>query len=120
MKQSPSWYTFALYGDGSVGPGVRVMTQSDGNASSPTALPLNAWSHLAATYDGSMLRLFVNGVQVASAAYTGSLSTSTNPLRIGGNSGFGEYFAGVIDEVRIYYRALTPSEIAADMTIPIR
>jgi Concanavalin A-like lectin/glucanases superfamily len=120
MKQSPGWYTFALYSDGSIGPGVRVMAQSDGHASSAAALPLNAWSHLAATYDGSMLRLFVNGAQVASTAYTGSLSTSTSPLRIGGNSGFGEYFAGVIDEVRVYGRVLTPAEIAADMTTPVR
>ena len=119
MKESPGWYTFALYSDGTVGPGVRAMALSDGNATSPTALPVNEWSHLAATYDGATLRLFVNGVSVATQAYTGTLATSTNPLRIGGNV-FGEYFAGVIDEVRIYYRKLTGAEIRADMARPIR
>ena len=40
---------------------------------------------------------------------------ATNPLWIGGNSPYGEYFQGLIDEVRVYNRALTPAEIQADM-----
>ena len=82
-------------------------------------LPLNAWSHLAATYDGATLRLFVNGAQVGSRAVTGALLTSTGALRIGGNSIWGEFFQGRIDEVRIYNRALTAAEIQADMSRPI-
>ena len=70
-------------------------------------MPLNVWSHLAATYDGATLRLFVNGAQAASQAFTGSIATSTGVLRIGGNGVWGEYFQGRIDEVRIYNRALT-------------
>ena len=78
-------------------------------------LPTNTWSHLAGTYDGTTLRLYVNGVQVASAAYSGTIGTSSGPLRIGGNSLWGEYFQGAIDEVRIYNRALTALEIQTDM-----
>ena len=40
-------------------------------------LPLNTWTHLAATYDGTTLRLYVNGVQVGSSAVSGALLTST-------------------------------------------
>ena len=82
-------------------------------------IPLNTWTHLAATYDGSTLRLYVNGTQVGSRAVSGSLATSTGALRIGGNSLWGEYFAGRIDEVRIYNRALTAAEIQADMNTPL-
>jgi PKD repeat protein len=82
-------------------------------------LPLNTWTHLAATYDGAMLRLFVNGTQVRSQAVSGALVTSTGALRIGGNSIWGEYFQGRIDEVRIYSRALTASELQADMNTPL-
>jgi hypothetical protein len=80
---------------------------------------LNTWTHLTATYDASTLRLFVNGVQVGSQTTTGALLTSTGALRIGGNSIWGEHFAGLIDEVRIYNRALSQAEIQADMNAPV-
>ena len=47
------------------------------------------------------------------------LLTSTGVLRFGGNSVRGEYFAGRIDEVRLYNRALAATEIQADMAAPI-
>jgi hypothetical protein len=56
---------------------------------------------------------------VASRAVTGSLITSTGALRIGGNTVWGEYFSGLIDEIRIYNRALTPAEIQSDMNVPV-
>jgi hypothetical protein len=82
-------------------------------------LSANTWTHLAATYDGTTQRLYVNGVQVSSRAQTGTIQTSTNPLRIGGNSPYGEFFQGRIDEVHIYNRALTQAEIQAVMNTPL-
>ena len=86
---------------------------------SPSALPVGAWSHLAMTYDGSRCRLFVNGVQVASLPQTGAIAPSGSPLWIGGNSPYGEYFSGRIDEVRVYRAALSQAEIQADMAAPL-
>ena len=83
------------------------------------ALAANTWSHLAATYDGATMRLYVNGVQVASRAQTGAILTSANPLQIGGDSIYGQYFSGMIDEVRVYNTALTQAQIQADMNTPI-
>jgi hypothetical protein len=59
-------------------------------------------------------------VQVASQAQTGSMAASTAPLRIGGNGVWGEYFKGLIDDVRIYNRALTATEIQSDMNSPVQ
>ena len=56
--------------------------------------------------------------QVASTAHTGAIATSTNPLQIGGDSLYGQYFAGVIDDVRVYNVALTPAQIQSDMNTP--
>ena len=83
------------------------------------ALATNTFAHLAATYDGATVRLYVNGAQVGSKAATGNIAASTNPLQIGGDSIYGQYFAGTIDEVRIYNTALTQSQIQADMSLPI-
>ena len=83
------------------------------------ALPTGTWTHLAATYDGANLRLFVNGVQTASRALTGSIVTTTGLLKIGGNSSYPEWFSGLIDEVRIYNRALTAAQIQTDMATSI-
>ncbi|MGH3371851.1 MAG: LamG-like jellyroll fold domain-containing protein, partial [Nocardioidaceae bacterium] len=82
-------------------------------------LPVNTWSHLAATYDGATLRLYVNGVEAANRAISGLLVTTASPLRIGGNGVWGEFFQGTIDEVRIYSRALTVAEIRDDMNTPV-
>jgi chitodextrinase len=84
-----------------------------------TILATNTWTHLATTYDGATLRLFVNGVQVSSVAKTGTILTSTNPLQLGGDSIYGQYFQGLIDEVRVYNVALTAAQIQADMNTPI-
>ncbi len=83
------------------------------------ALPANGWSHLTETYDGAALRLYVNGTQVASTAHTGTIASSTNPLQIGGDSIYGQFFAGLIDEVRVYNVALTPAQIQADQATPV-
>ena len=84
-----------------------------------TPNPVNVWTHVALTYDGATLRLYVNGVQVASQAQAGSIQTPSTPLRIGGNVPYGEYFQGLIDEVRVYNRALSAAEIQSDMTSPL-
>ena len=81
--------------------------------------PGRAWTHLAATYDGTTQRLYANGTQVAQLAVSGAITTSTSPLKIGGNAIWGEWFNGLIDEVRVYNRALTPAEITSDMNTPI-
>ncbi|HWL17613.1 MAG TPA: LamG-like jellyroll fold domain-containing protein [Opitutus sp.] len=88
-------------------------------ATSPTALTVGAWTHLAVSYDGANVRLFINGRQVASQAQTGAIESNGNGLRIGGTVPYGEYFKGLIDEVRVYNRSLSESEIRADMNAPI-
>lgn len=83
------------------------------------AEPVNRWSHVALTYDGARLRLYVDGAQVSSRAITGTIRKTTDPMWIGGNHPYGEYFEGLIDEVRVYDRALSPSQLRAEMSTPI-
>ena len=53
---------------------------------------------------------------MASTAHTGAIATSTNPLQIGGDSIYGQFFAGLIDNVRVYNVALTAAQIQTDQT----
>jgi Protein of unknown function (DUF4038)/Concanavalin A-like lectin/glucanases superfamily/Putative collagen-binding domain of a collagenase len=82
-------------------------------------LPTGAWSYFAVTYDGSMLRLYVDGKEVASKPQSGMLVASHDPLQIGGDHIFGQYFEGTIDEVRVYDVALAPDAIQKDMVTPV-
>ena len=99
--------------------GGATISSTNGWTIGTAALPLNTWTHLAATYDGTELRLYVNGVQVASQPRTGNILTSTSALEIGGNSVSGHFFQGMIDEVRVFNVALTPTQIQSDMNSPI-
>ena len=63
--------------------------------------------------------MYVNGVAATTTTVTGSIQTSTLPLRIGGNTIWGEYFQGQIDELRVYDRTLTQAEILTDMATAI-
>jgi hypothetical protein len=73
------------------------------------------WQFVAGTYDGSTARIYVDGVQAASKTYTGNVGDS-NTWRIGAyGSPAGGFFDGKIDNVRIYSRALSASEIQTDM-----
>ena len=121
MKEKPSGLAYGLYASSDTGrpSGWVSVGAIDRGVNASSALAAGTWAHVATTYDGSTQRIFVNGTQVGTRAQTGAITTSTSPLRIGGNSAWGEYFAGRIDEVRVYNRALTAAEIQTDMTTPI-
>ena len=80
--------------------------------------PLGEWVHLAGVYDGATIKLYVNGVERASMVKTGAIRSSVRPVLVGGNANTADplaatqYLAGRIDEVRLYTRALTPTEVA--------
>ena len=99
-------------GGGTLGGGVHYLM-------APTANPVNTWTYVALTYDGGTLRLYVNGTLAGSRAATGAIQTTTNPLWLGGNQPYGEYFNGLIDEVRVYNRALSQADIQTDMNTAI-
>ena len=84
-----------------------------------STLSTNVWTHIALTYDGSALRFYTNGVLISTVAQAGNIATSTNPLQIGSDSIFGQFFAGSIDEVRVYNSALNQAQIQSDMGTPV-
>jgi hypothetical protein len=120
MKEGSGLEVYSLYAkeDGTV----PISYINDGNyvsVSGPNQLPLNQWSHLVSTYDGQYQRLYIGGIEVANSKQSGLIQQSSSVLRIGGNSLWGEYFQGYIDEVRIYNRALTTTEVNYNLATAI-
>ncbi len=79
----------------------------------PEALPVNAWTHLAATFDNRTLRLYVNGALAGELARPGLIKASRGDLFLGTFGGERARFEGLLDEVRLYDRPLAVAEIAA-------
>jgi len=77
--------------------------------------PVGQWHHVAATYDGRMMRLYLDGLEVASLEATGLIGTTQDPLFIGTKASSvtvaGDYFKGLIDDLRIYNYPLSEQEI---------
>jgi hypothetical protein len=72
------------------------------------------WHHICGTYDGAHIRLYMDGVEdsASPAAYSGGISTNNYNVLIGENAQLpGRYWNGLIDDVRIYVRALSAGEV---------
>lgn len=81
-----------------------------------TSFPVNVgeWYHAVVVYDKANQYVYKNGVQVYYRAQTGDMGTITNALRIGARGAPGaasSLFNGLIDDVRIYNRALSPTDV---------
>lgn len=79
------------------------------------ALPSNTWSYLSMTYDGSDFTFYVDGNLVNSAAASGSISTNNYVWTIGRDASASTgYFAGNIDETKVFSRTLSANEVKAE------
>jgi hypothetical protein len=84
---------------------------------SPNPVPINQWTHFVDTYDGSSVKIYLNGVLQTEAPYNLGIFPGNSALGIGASVGQGtpgqfiSPFKGKIDEVSVYNRALTPDEV---------
>ncbi|TZF82616.1 hypothetical protein FW774_14005 [Pedobacter sp. BS3] len=79
-------------------------------------ISLNEWAHIAASYDGAVMKIYVNGVMVAQKNYAVALVGNTQNFRIGEGSAFaGRTFKGRIKGVGVWSKALSDTEVAAQM-----
>ena len=89
----------------------------------------NFWHHVCGTYDGQMIRIYLDGVLDVEAPYTGLINQSTYPIQIGGNSQqittgqtSGRQWDNILDEIQVYNYALSETAIrgltAQGKTVP--
>jgi hypothetical protein len=122
LAVKPRWYT-AAWGLDAAGPGGlpsgHVLTDDERFARGTSKVALApTWTHLAMTYDGTRVRLYVNARLVATTLQQGPIAPSRHPLLIG-NDLSGNWFDGLIDEVRVYDRALSGPEVLLDLATPL-
>jgi carboxyl-terminal processing protease len=87
-----------------------------GTFRTPVQFRTNSWYHLAATYDGTNGRVFVNGASLSTATRLGVISIDSSKLMVGRgdpNYSSGEFFAGALDEIRIWNVARSQTQIQA-------
>ncbi len=88
------------------------------DANSTTTITPGEWYHVAGTYDGFDMKLYVNGALEATVPYTGTVNNTIFDLILG-NDNSGYALDGTLDEVRIWNRALCETEISANMNCEI-
>lgn len=100
-----------------IGPdGIPVLTIWNGTSwlgvSGKTAVSTSKWTHLAASFDGSSCKLYVNGVLISAAAASSYVPGAGN-MTIGRRSSGSYFFNGIIDEVRVWNTVRSQSELIA-------
>lgn len=100
-------YDFSMYGG-------QLTFSLNGVGSVSTPVPTtNAWHLVTGTYDGSAMKIYVDGAVINSATKSGSITTVGEPVVIGSSGGFENYFNGKLDDIRLYGRGLSASDVAA-------
>ena len=101
------------HGDSSFRGAAGLRVDGTWHAASFGLLAPDTWTHLAATFDGTALKAYTNGVLVTTNEMArGVPSPESGTLTFGKHATAESFFAGTIDDVRVYNRALTENEIS--------
>jgi Concanavalin A-like lectin/glucanases superfamily len=113
LSLSSSGVAFVRFNQASSGNNYRVESTTDYPTNGST------WMHLAATYDGSKVRLYVNGAPDDSLSASFQIASNSLQLAIGAGSSGSQPFHGTIDEANVYTYALSAAEVAQLAAPPV-
>jgi large repetitive protein len=119
-----------IFQQGATGSGYALQVGSDGKlqfavdgttVESPDTLRLGSWTHVAGTYDGTTLRLYIDGIAVADKAFAGPIAYDTNGATIGAaDSSGGGLWHGELDELRVWNTAESAATIKHNMPFTLK
>jgi len=118
LMSEDSWtnYIRVIYSDGVSRVQAKLNIGGTGYIITPSnILSADTWHHIAVTYDGSNMIIYIEGINSGSRSATGNIDT-IDAVQIGAMIGGGIYAEGIIDDIRIYNRALSQTEIQALMS----
>jgi hypothetical protein len=117
--QRTTWEHFELsFKDDHVAPLSSTQINQNFYCTAPSPTTNGLWMHVAGTYDGTTLRGYVNGIEVCNLVISAALTTDDTGVVIGGENNMADptvnqFFTGLVDELAIYSRAFSASEVAA-------
>jgi glucose/arabinose dehydrogenase/PKD repeat protein len=85
------------------------------NASMGSVVPLSQWSYLTVVFNGSQVQFYLNGTLVSTKPMSANITARGNSLYIGADVAPSQFYKGLLDDVRIYNRVLTQTEVQLDM-----
>ena len=104
-------YALHFYGDKTL----RCNIGTGQLASAILTIQPGQWTHIACTYDQTMIRLYQDGAQVGMQPASGPIPNNPTPFAVGMNSPSGDNMFGKLDELKVWRRALTASEICDEV-----
>jgi hypothetical protein len=81
-------------------------------------LPLNQWTHLGIVFTGTEARFYLNGTLTQTSPLTATITARGQQLRVGADAATGQFYKGLLDDLRIYNRTLTDTELQTDLNTP--
>ncbi len=94
-------------------------TSGEKKCNGTTQMSTNRWYHLAGTYDGSNVKIYINGVLEDTKAHSGNINSTSSIVLMGGTTSNNRYFDGLMDEVRIWSSSRTQEEIRQNMYVEL-
>jgi hypothetical protein len=120
-----AWISFGVKGDITYGifintsAAVRFHYSGGSTLDTPVnSIKANEWTHIAGTYDGKVVKIYLNGVSKAEVNATAPIPANTATFVIGGTQDSRDWFVGMIDEYKLYSRGLTADEVKKSMSGP--
>ena len=116
-----SWHLFGAHASSTQWTPQFQLVNSNGvsaNVTSSINVNYGQWAHIVGVYDGSAVRIYVNGVDRGSAAQSGNIVDYAQPLYIGASGLPDEFARGLVDEVRVYSVALSAAQVTRIYEIP--
>jgi hypothetical protein len=120
-----AWVSFGVKGDITYGmfinPAAFVRIHYSGGSTLDTPnniLKANEWTHVVGTYDGTKAQIYINGKVEATLDAKVAIPANAQSFVIGGTQESRDWYTGMLDEVKLYSRGLTPTEVLASMQGP--
>ena len=114
------FYQYGLELLGGSTPSLLIGTASGAaTASMGSPLTLGQWSHLAIAFNGTQARFYVNGNLVSSPSLSANISARDSLLHMAADASAHQFFNGTLDDVRLYTRAQSQTEVQSDMNTPL-